>query len=84
MTGIRTPPEDKAREMIALHGAALAMDAAWRWQKVYGGQGSEATAYWSLVVTHLRVMARNPGKPHTKAQKRRLRERRLQQQEARA
>jgi hypothetical protein len=84
MTGMRTPPQDKARELVALHGRDMAMDAAWRWHKIYGGQGAEATAYWSLVVTHLRVLLRHPGKPHTKAQRRRLRERRHQQQETRA
>lgn len=82
-------PVAYAETLIRRHGRVMAFDVAWRWQKIYGQENPDGTgpSWWAQVITALR---HNSGrKPNTKAERRRLREKRKaaktqqhQQQEA--
>lgn len=77
-------PVAYAAVLVARHGRVMAYDVAWRWQQIYGHGDDDGPSFWPLVVTALR---HNPDrKPFTKAERRRLREKRraakAQQQEA--
>jgi hypothetical protein len=69
-------PAAYAATLVLRHGRTMAFDVAWKWQKIYGQENPNGTgpSWWSQVITALR---HNSGrKPNTKAERRRLREKR--------
>jgi hypothetical protein len=79
---VRTTPEAKANELLAKHGALLAMDVAHGRLRAHEAEvrrdpcsaAGRTLAFWAAVVGELRRRLRS-GAPLSRAKRRRLRER---------
>ena len=87
---MKTTPEAKAEELLAKHGVLLAMDVAHGRLRAHEAEvrrdpcpaAGRTLAFWAAVVGELR-RGQRAGPPHSRAKRRRLRERRAMERKSR-